>query len=66
VSLSETGAPSARNWSAICIASSRVGLRTRANIPYGSWDHFCSIGAAKAIVLPEPVLAPPMQSRPVR
>ena len=42
----------------------RVGVRTRANIPYGSCDHFCRIGAANAIVLPDPVFAPPIQSRP--
>jgi hypothetical protein len=42
----------------------RVGVRMSANIPYGSSDHFWRIGAAKAIVFPEPVLAPPIQSRP--
>lgn len=44
----------------------RVGVRTTANIPDGSSAHFCKIGAAKATVLPEPVLLPPMQSFPLR
>ena len=33
-------------------------------MPKGSSAHFCMIGMAKATVLPEPVLLPPMQSRP--
>lgn len=48
-------APNAANCSAICTASSRVGVRTRANTPNGSSASFCRIGNAKAAVLPEPV-----------
>ena len=59
-------APSAVNCSAICIASSLVGVSTMPNMPQGSSDHLVSMGPAKAMVLPEPVLAPPMQSRPLR
>lgn len=42
----------------------RVGVRTRAKMPYGSTASFCRIGNAKAIVLPDPVFALPMQSLP--
>lgn len=35
-------------------------------MPKGSLDHCCRIGTAKATVFPEPVLLPPMQSRPAR
>ena len=41
-----------------------VGVRTIAQMPYGSRAIRSTIGKAKAIVLPLPVLAPPMQSRP--
>ena len=62
--LRDCGAPIARNCSYIWRASSRVGVRMTAYIPNGSCDHFCSIGTAKATVLPVPVLEPPMQSLP--
>ncbi|RUS25428.1 hypothetical protein BC938DRAFT_472194 [Jimgerdemannia flammicorona] len=42
-----------------------VGVSTSANTPYGSSDNFCRIGSANAAVLPEPVLAPPITSRPI-
>ena len=42
----------------------RVGVRTRAKMPYGSTASFCRIGRTKAIVLPDPVFALPMQSLP--
>jgi hypothetical protein len=35
-------------------------------MPKGSLDHCCRIGTAKATVFPEPVLLPPIQSRPER
>ncbi|KAH3686647.1 hypothetical protein WICPIJ_002397 [Wickerhamomyces pijperi] len=57
-------APKAANCSAICKANSLVGVNTRPKIPIGSSDHLVSIGAANAMVLPEPVLAPPIQSWP--
>jgi hypothetical protein len=44
----------------------RVGVRTTAKMPDGSSAHFCKMGAAKATVLPEPVLLPPIQSLPLR
>lgn len=44
--------------------SYRVGVRTNANIPYGSNESFCKMGRAKAIVFPEPVFAFPTQSLP--
>jgi hypothetical protein len=37
-----------------------------AKIPYGSSESFWRIGNAKAIVLPEPVLALPTQSLPLQ
>ena len=41
-----------------------VGVRTRANTPYGSTESLCNIGRAKAIVFPDPVFAFPTQSLP--
>lgn len=35
-------------------------------MPYGSEESFCNIGNAKAMVLPDPVFALPMQSWPNR
>ena len=35
-------------------------------MPKGSLDHCCRIGTANATVFPDPVLLPPMQSRPER
>lgn len=58
------GAPSAVSCSAIWRASSRVGVRMSAKMPVGSSDQRCRMGAAKAMVLPEPVREPPMQSLP--
>ena len=48
------------------VATNLVGVMTRAKMPMGSSAHFCSIGTANATVFPEPVLLPPMQSRPLR
>lgn len=45
-------------------ATYRVGVNTSAKIPYGSTDSFCNIGSAKAMVLPDPVFAFPIQSLP--
>ena len=42
-----------------------VGVNTNANMPYGSCESLCKIGRANAIVFPWPVLAFPMQSRPI-
>mmetsp|Transcript_32020 Transcript_32020/g.107806 ORF Transcript_32020/g.107806 Transcript_32020/m.107806 type:complete len:244 (+) Transcript_32020:1238-1969(+) len=59
----------------ICVASSRVGARTKANGPssakeamrsFGSLEMYCSIGIAKAQVLPDPVSATPIMSRSSR
>ncbi len=58
-------APRAANCSAICKANSLVGVKIKPKIPIGSADNFEIIGAPKAIVLPEPVLAPPIQSCPI-
>ncbi len=46
--------------------SYRVGVKTTPKMAEGSSAHFCSMGTAKATVLPDPVLLPPMQSRPLR
>lgn len=43
-----------------------VGVRMTANIPTGSIAQFCSMGIANAMVFPDPVRLPPMQSRPSR
>ncbi|KAL1997608.1 hypothetical protein VTN02DRAFT_1333 [Thermoascus thermophilus] len=43
-----------------------VGVNTTAKMPNGSSAHFCRIGTANAIVFPDPVRLPPMQSRPFR
>mmetsp|Transcript_18821 Transcript_18821/g.48328 ORF Transcript_18821/g.48328 Transcript_18821/m.48328 type:complete len:237 (-) Transcript_18821:408-1118(-) len=53
----------------ICCTSSRVGAITIATgpsfWPSGGWSLMClSMGSTKASVLPEPVLAMPIQSRP--
>ncbi len=45
--------------------SYRVGVKTTPKMAEGSSAHFCSMGTAKATVLPDPVLLPPMQSRPL-
>lgn len=42
-----------------------VGVSTKQKIPYGSSDSFCSTGSTNAAVFPLPVLAQPIQSRPV-
>ena len=57
--------PAALHTSSDCIASSRVGARMSTRTP----DRFCarsfsSKGRKKARVLPEPVLATPIVSRP--
>mmetsp|Transcript_16033 Transcript_16033/g.50413 ORF Transcript_16033/g.50413 Transcript_16033/m.50413 type:complete len:340 (-) Transcript_16033:362-1381(-) len=54
----------------ICWTSSRVGAMTRqigpSPIASGGWSLMCrSMGMRNAIVLPEPVFAMPMQSRPL-
>jgi hypothetical protein len=41
-----------------------VGVKTKANMPYGSTKSFWSMGMANATVFPEPVFAFPMQSLP--
>ena len=48
----------------ICSASSRVGAMTRARTRRGRPIESCSIGSAKAAVLPVPVCARPIRSRP--
>ena len=62
-----TAAPSGCSSAVIWAASSRVGARTR---PAGCrelpWPARTSIGMPKAIVLPEPVSALPVTSRPAR
>ena len=57
-------APSASNCSEICRASSRVGEMTRAKSGCGLSSRRCSTGRPNAAVLPEPVSASPMMSRP--
>lgn len=47
-------------------ANSCVGVKTNANIPYGSSAKCWIIGRAKANVFPEPVLAAPIQSLPAK
>lgn len=42
-----------------------VGVRTSANIPYGSFESAWRMGTANATVLPCPVLALPTQSFPL-
>lgn len=42
-----------------------VGVSTRQKMPYGSSESFCSTGNTNAAVFPLPVLAQPIQSRPV-
>jgi hypothetical protein len=57
------------------IASSRVGVRISARTGWRAGEglvlayaaaSFCRIGSAKPAVLPVPVWAPPMTSRPAR
>lgn len=60
------GFPITLNWSEIWIASSLVGVRISAKIPYGSSANFCRIGRAKASVLPDPVCETPIQFFPSR
>ena len=56
-----------RQTSSICWASSRVGVMTRAwVVPRGSARSRCRIGSRKAAVLPVPVWAVAMRSRPAR
>lgn len=43
-----------------------MGVKIKANIPYGSSYNFSNIGKANAKVLPLPVFAAPMQSLPSR
>ena len=57
-------APKASNCSAIWMASSRVGERTRAYSSCGLSIRPCRTGSAKAPVLPEPVWARPIMSLP--
>ena len=52
------------NWRTNNDSKYLVGVNTKAKIPYGSTDSLCKMGNANAIVLPEPVLALPMQSLP--
>ena len=62
------------NDSSTWIASSRVGVRISARTGWRAGDglalasgaSFCRIGSAKPAVLPVPVWAPPMTSRPAR
>lgn len=44
----------------------RVGARTTAKRPCGSSHRWCKMGSANAAVLPDPVCARPMMSRPSR
>ena len=57
-------APNASNCSAIWKASSRVGASTREKRRAGAASSACRMGMAKAPVLPEPVSASPITSRP--
>lgn len=57
-------APKASNCSAIWNASSRVGVKTSANSLWGVFNNACNTGRANAAVLPEPVSANPIMSRP--
>lgn len=57
-------APKASNCSAIWNANSRVGVKTRANSLWGVFNNACKTGRANAAVLPEPVSANPIMSRP--
>jgi hypothetical protein len=59
-------APNASNCSAIWNASSRVGDKTQANSGVGVPMSACKMGRANAAVLPDPVSARPMMSRPAR
>ncbi len=57
--------PRAAWW--ICSASSRVGARISARTPRPGWvARCCRIGSMNAAVLPVPVWAIPIRSRPVR
>ena len=61
--------PRRRRLSSICNASSRVGARISARVAKrrgvdGRAGRCCSIGSAKAAVLPVPVWATPSRSRP--
>lgn len=56
--------PRASNCSEIWKASSRVGVRTKANKRWGVSSSAFRMGKAKAPVFPEPVSASPMISRP--
>ena len=57
--------PAALHTSSDCIASSRVGARIRTRTPERFLPRsFSSRGRKKASVLPEPVLATPIVSRP--
>mmetsp|Transcript_102027 Transcript_102027/g.283984 ORF Transcript_102027/g.283984 Transcript_102027/m.283984 type:complete len:234 (-) Transcript_102027:55-756(-) len=58
--------PMASNCSPICTQSSRVGARTTAKKRCGSSSSLCTMGNAKAPVLPLPVSARPMMSRPCK
>ena len=49
-----------------CTASSRVGVRMSARVRRGPPRSRCTIGSVKAAVLPVPVCASPMMSRPRR
>lgn len=56
--------PRASNCSEIWKASSRVGVRTKANKRWGVSSSAFRMGKAKAPVFPDPVSANPMISRP--
>mmetsp|Transcript_29605 Transcript_29605/g.104291 ORF Transcript_29605/g.104291 Transcript_29605/m.104291 type:complete len:240 (+) Transcript_29605:922-1641(+) len=56
--------PKASNTSWICTASSRVGASATAKRREGWSSSLCRMGSANAPVLPDPVSARPMTSRP--
>ena len=60
------GRPYLCTAAATCTASSRVGtrMRPRTPLPFGAAPSRCSMGSAKAAVLPVPVAAWPSTSRP--
>lgn len=58
--------PKASNCSAIWNANSRVGVRTKAKYLWPVFNKACKIGMANAPVLPDPVSAKPIISRPIR
>src|ERR1035437_509658 len=57
--------PYLRKLSSTCTHSSRVGVRINARVRFGPPSRRSMIGITKAAVLPVPVIANPMMSRPL-